>query len=201
MKIIFKPIEKSNDVVTEKNDKSFTYNFTPINKPEIEWTGFEASTTGKDIIVKEPKQSFPERVIEFFTQKPDRIERRGIDNLKELWNTPLGLSEKQVEESRRIFGDTNTLLGKINSVIIEGGIRYGDLGIRTVASPIVFGTGLAGDMMQTFESIFDATDFSPKTAGDKFNDELLGILTMGMGLTRGTFRPTTANIKGTKIEV
>ena len=196
MGFVFTPIDKSTNVASEETVKSEN---EIIRTPSLKFMPFEEPI--KSVEIQEPKESLPSRVIDFFTKKPDPTKIRGFDNVKELWETPLGLSEKLVKESRETFGNTDTIMGKLNSVIIEGGIKYGDLALRTAATPFVYGTGIAGDMMQSFESIFNATPFSPKTAGDKFNEDLLGILTMGMGLGRGTFRPSTITVKGKQVDV
>tara|TARA_R110000751_G_C13785868_1_gene481553 strand:- start:52 stop:3441 length:3390 start_codon:yes stop_codon:yes gene_type:complete len=163
----------------EKKDDPFTTN--TIIEPSSEET--------------EPNDIFT-NIKNFFKYTPveERYEDtkfRDFNNVKELWQTPLGFSEESIIESRKHFGDPDTIIGKFNSVIIEGGVKFGDLVFRSIATPLVYGTGLAGDVVQQIESIIDITPFSPETAGDNFTRDLnAGLMTL-MGLGRGTFIPRT----------
>ena len=153
-----------------------------------------------NIIEKEPNDLFT-GIKNFFAMPEEKPNARGFDQVKELWQSPLGLSEKSIKESRNLFGDPNTILGQFNSTIIEGGVKYGDLALRTVATPFVYGTGVVGDIMEKIEKVIDITPFSPKTAGDKFTQDLNALLMSTMGLGRGTFRPSTIKKAGKEISV
>ena len=201
MGVVFTPIEEVQNgkiptVSEEDIIKTPTVIFTPLDKDKL----IESSTT--EI---EPNDVFS-GIKDFFTNygestKKDILDEkaRGIDNLKELWESPLGLSEESIKESRQAFGDPNTLLGKFNSIIIEGGVKLGDLALRTAASPIVYGVGVTGDMVQKIENIIDATPYSPETAGDVFNADINLLILSTLGYARGTFRPIVIKKAGKEV--
>ncbi|HAT64261.1 MAG TPA: hypothetical protein DCS66_06620, partial [Flavobacteriaceae bacterium] len=117
-------IEEKEEVITTEKEPS------ALDKAFPGWTNAEIIQGYKDkevLSLPETKKSLLESIAD---------KSLSVESIKELWSTPLGLSEKSIQESRKIFGDPKeSILGKFNSILVEGGIKTGDLLIRTATTP------------------------------------------------------------------
>ena len=182
-------IEEKEEVITTEKEPS------ALDKAFPGWTNAEIIQGYRDkeekvLKLPETKKSLIEKIADKSTS---------AELIKELWSHPLGLSEKSIEESRKIFGDPDTsILGKFNSILVEGGIKTGDLLIRTATTPLFAVTGLAGDLLGTVTEALDVGTFKGKTASRKFARDLNGLVMSILGTTSATWRPLPIKLSKSK---
>ena len=178
--------EKEEVITTEKEPSA-------LDKAFPGWTNAEIIQGYRDkavLSLPETKKSLLESIAD---------KSLSVESIKELWSTPLGLSEKSIEESRKIFGDPEeSILGKFNSILVEGGIKTGDLLIRTATTPLFAVTGLAGDTLGTITELMDKGTFRGKTASRKLFRDLNGLVMSILGTTGATWRPLPVKLSKSK---
>jgi len=180
-------IEEKEEVITTEKEPS------ALDKAFPGWTNAEIIQGYRDkavLSLPETKKSLLESIAD---------KSLSVESIKELWSTPLGLSEKSIQESRKIFGDPEeSILGKFNSILIEGGIATGDAIIRTATTPLFAVTGLAGDTLGTITELIDKGTFRGKTASRKLFRDLNGLVMSILGTTGATWRPLPVKLSKSK---
>ena len=181
-------IEEKEEVITTEKEPS------ALDKAFPGWSNKEIIQGYKDkevLKLPETKKSLLESIAD---------KSLSVEAIKELWSHPLGLSKKSIEESRKIFGHPDdSILGKFNSILIEGGIKTGDFILRSAGmTPLFAVTGLAGDLLGTVTEAIDLGTFQGKTASRKMFRDLNGLIMSIMGTTGATWRSLPVRVSKSK---
>lgn len=105
------------------------------------------------------------------------------EQLKEVWQGELGVTQENKEKLRWLLGDPeNSLLGKVNNYLFDRGSAVIDTAIKTGTSVGMIASGLAGDTLNT---IYKATGNEPSGVGERLTRDINIALMEFMGRSSG----------------
>ena len=104
------------------------------------------------------------------------------EQLKSIWEEPLGISKENKEKLKFILGDENTLLGKANRYLVDTSSKVIDTAVRGASSLGMIVSGVAGDVTN---GVYKWLDKDPGGAGERLTRDINGILIGVMGESGG----------------
>ena len=174
---IIDPFEKKNISIVD-----------PFEKKQIETIKkLEPVIPGNEEIIdpsKEPADPF--EIEKGFFEKKIPIT---TEQIKSIWNEPLGISPENKQKLKVILGDENTLLGKFNNYLVDTSSKIIDTSLRGLNTLGFVASGIAGDGLNL---IYKTINKEPGGAGERLTRDINGILIDVMGRSGTSFEPVAS---------
>jgi len=174
---IIDPFEKKNISIVD-----------PFEKKQIETIKkLEPVIPGNEEIIdpsKEPTDPF--EIEKGFFEKKLPIT---TEQIKSIWNEPLGISPENKQKLKVILGDENTLLGKFNNYLVDTSSKIIDTSLRGLNTLGFVASGIAGDGLNL---IYKTINKEPGGAGERLTRDINGILIDVMGRSGTSFEPVAS---------